>query len=313
MFGFSDIDENTDITTTNNYPHITHGIYITRKLLSGDYYNTFMVRENAGAGVGASDYYTVTGISPSGTNGPWISGQDTFMRFTIQPKKGGGAIYKAFRNGNFLVPIWSYVTSTYEFTGNQSFFWSTYHGDTNGNRKELIFDQLSIGAAPPAGTVISGDGITAGTIVSTNLNANSGSQLLLDNGSIKLGGTTNPGFEVTEEGFVSATNLVEKAVVVTDANSGSYFETFTSGSTYTRLILDGSLGGEVTMNMSLESSPPYVISDLKFPANANIDTVAKLQLTILTQSVQFNEGTVSSGFSSFGLSLTAKSFGGGIS
>ena len=62
------------------------------------------------------------------------------MRFTIQPKEGGGAIYKAFRNGNFLVPIWSYVTSTYEFTGNQTFFWSAYWGESNSSRKEIIFD-----------------------------------------------------------------------------------------------------------------------------------------------------------------------------
>ena len=154
--------------------------------------------------------------------------QDTFMRLTIQPKKGGGAIYKAFRNGNFLVPIWSYVSSTYEFTGNQSFFWSTYWGESNSNRKELIVDQISIGAAPPAGTVISGDGITAGTIVSTNLNADSGSQLLLDDGSMKMGGTTSPGLDVTSDGFVTVTNLVEKAVTVDNANSGSYFENYSS-------------------------------------------------------------------------------------
>jgi len=162
-------------------------------------------------------------------------------------------------------------------------------------------------------SVITGDNIKTGKLESTNLSPGEGSVLDLNSGSMKMGGTANPGFEVTDEGFVTATNLVEKIVIVTDNNSGSYFETFNSASTnWTRLILDGSLGGDVTMNMTLESQPPYVISDLKFPANASIDTVAKLQLTILTQSVQFNEGAVSSGFASFGLSLSSKSFGGGI-
>ena len=39
---------------------------------------------------------------------------------------------------------------------------------------------------------------------------------------MKMGGTSNPGFEITKEGFVTATNLVEKEVIVTSANSGSY-------------------------------------------------------------------------------------------
>ena len=298
MFGFSDIDSASDVTTANNYQHLTYGIYINRKTYDGSYYNTISVRENNGAGVGASDYYTVNGITPDGTNGPWVSGQDTFIRFTIQPKTGGGAIYKAFRNGNFLVPIWSYVSSTYEFTGNQSFFWSTYWGESNSNRKELIVDQIAIGAAPPAGTVISGDGITAGTIVSTNLNADSGSQLLLDDGSMKLGGTTSPGFEVTTEGFVSATNLVEKEVIVTNDNSGSYFETFDS--TKTRLILDGSLGGDVTMNMELQSVPPYRIWDIQFPSNVTDTGKAKLELTIMVDGVEFEDSSITSGFTSFG-------------
>ena len=302
MMGFSDIDENADITTTNNFEHITHGIYITRLQNDGSYYNTFQVRENSGAGVGASDYYTVNGITPNGTNGPWVSGQDTFIRFTIQPKQGGGAIYKAFRNGNFLVPIWSYVSSTYEFTGNQSFFWSTYWGESNSNRKELIVDQISIGAAPPAGTVISGDGITAGTIVSTNLNADSGSQLLLDDGSMKMGGTTSPGLDVTSDGFVTVTNLVEKSVEVTNANSGSYFENYSSN-TKTRLILDGSLGGDVTMNLTIAVAPAYEINDIQFPANAGSNAIAKLELIVLADGVTFNDGVIASGFSSFAFAL----------
>ena len=192
MFGFSDVDSDSDVSTSNNYSHLTHGIYITRKLVSSVYYNTFEVRENGGNGVGNSDWYTVNGLTGNATNGPWISGEDTFYRFTIQLKKGGGAIYKAFKNGNFLVPVWSYVSTSTTHTGKHSFLATTYWGYNNGNRKEFITEQLAIGAAPAPGTIISGDGITAGTIVSTNLSANSGSQFKLDDGTFKLGGTTSP-------------------------------------------------------------------------------------------------------------------------
>ena len=99
MFGFSDVDSDSDVSTSNNYSHLTHGIYITRKQVSSVFYNTFEVRENGGNGIGNSDWYAVNGLTPAATNGPWDSGEDTFYRFTIQLKKGGGAIYKAFKNG----------------------------------------------------------------------------------------------------------------------------------------------------------------------------------------------------------------------
>ena len=192
MFGFSDVDSDSDVSTSTNYSHLTHGIYITRKQVSSVYYNTFEVRENGGSTAANSDWYTVNGLTGNATNGPWISGEDTFYRFTIQLKKGGGAIYKAFKNGNFLVPVWSYVSTSTTHTGKHSFLATTYWGYNNGNRKEFITEQLAIGAAPAPGTIISGDGITAGTIVSTNLDANSGSQFKLDDGTFKLGGTTSP-------------------------------------------------------------------------------------------------------------------------
>ena len=106
-----------DLSTNYNYEHIQHGIYINRALHNGSYYNSFEVRENNFTAVPNSQFYTANSLTPDGTNSPWVSGEDTFMRFTIQPKSGGGAIYKAFKNGNFLVPIWSYETSTHEYSG----------------------------------------------------------------------------------------------------------------------------------------------------------------------------------------------------
>ena len=116
------------------------------------------------------------------------------------------------------------------------------------------------------GTTITGEGISTGLIQSVNINADSGSRIDLDDGSMIMGGTGNPGFQITEEGFVTATNLVEKTVTLTAANSGSYYETYSTNKT--RIILDGSLGGDITMNMTLNVAPPYVIHDIQFPSNA---------------------------------------------
>ena len=54
---------------------------------------------------------------------------------------------------------------------------------------------------------------------------------------MKMGGTSNPGFEVSKEGFVTATNLVEKHAIVTNDNSGSYFEYYGSAPTKTKTII----------------------------------------------------------------------------
>ena len=147
------------------------------------------------------------------------------------------------------------------------------------------------------GTTITGEGISTGLIQSVNINADSGSRIDLDDGSMIMGGTGNPGFQITEEGFVTATNLVEKTVTLTVANSGSYYETYSTNKT--RIILDGSLGGDITMNMTLNVAPPYVIHDIQFPSNAGADEIAKLELTILDDGVQFDDVAIFSGWSSF--------------
>ena len=150
------------------------------------------------------------------------------------------------------------------------------------------------------GTTITGEGISTGKIESTNLNPDSGSRIDLDNGSMIMGGTASPGFQVTQEGFVTATNIVEKYVNVNNANSGSYYQT---NNGHTTLVLDGSLGGSVTMNLTLQVAPPYVIDDITFPSNAGSDDIARLELSIQDDGIQFDDGAITSGYSSFGLQL----------
>ena len=150
------------------------------------------------------------------------------------------------------------------------------------------------------GTTITGEGISTGKIESVNLNPDSGSRIDLDNGSMIMGGTASPGFEITQEGFVTATNIVEKYVTVTAANSGSYYQT---NSSHTTLVLDGSLGGSVTMNLTLAAAPPYVINDIVFPSNAGDNDIARLELTVQANGIQFDDGTITSGYSSYGVLL----------
>ena len=224
---------------------------------------------------------------------------NTRIKYLTYTNAADGSTYDA-ENGPIST---SYVTieTTYTPTTTAKVFSVNVLNWSQMQYKQLFIEDLQViplGVAQ--GTQIGGDSIRTGLIKSLNLGPTEGSIINLDTGSMKMGGTLSPGFETTSDGFVTVTNIVEKFVVVTDANSGSYFETFNSASTdWTRLILDGSQGGNVTMNMTLETAPPYVISDLKFPANANIDSIAKLELTIATSSVQFNEGAVASGFSSF--------------
>jgi hypothetical protein len=153
-------------------------------------------------------------------------------------------------------------------------------------------------------SVITGDNIKTGKLESTNISPGEGSVLDLNSGSMKMGGTSNPGFEVTKEGFVTATNLTEKFVIVTDTNSGSFFENYVTGSgstnNGTRLLLDGSGGGNVTMNLTLESAPQYIISDIKFPSNVTADAISDMELKISTDTlIQFDDGAITSGLLSY--------------
>ena len=57
------------------------------------------------------------------------------------------------------------------------------------------------------------------------------------------------------------------------------------------------------MNMELSVAPTYVIHDIQFPSNVDDASKARLELTITTSSVQFDDGAIFSGFSNFGLQL----------
>ena len=176
-----------------------------------------------------------------------------------------------------------------------------FHGSIDELRvyKQILTDAEFKGlylnpAGIAAGTKISGDSIQTGKITSNNFSTSAGSQLDLNQGTIKLGGSSNPGFEVTSDGFVTATNLSEKVIEVTVDNSGSYFETYTDGGSRTRLILDGDLGGIIGMNMKLSVAPPFAIGDIQLP-NQSDGTIQRADIIIDVTGIQFDDGLISTG------------------
>ena len=220
---------------------------------------------------------------------------------------------KGFGDATSTTSTTKTTPTVFEDGAENGYFAPMFLANWNGQAGRVEIDYIKVTEYAQGGgsSRISGDTITTGVIKSNNLNADSGSQILLNDGSMKMGGTASPGFEVSTEGFVTATNLVEKMVEVGADNSGSYFEYY--GSNKTRLLLDGSGGGDVTMNLTLGVAPQYVIHDIQFPSNTTGLEIAKLELTIATtESVQFDENSISSGFFSFGLSLSEKEFGGSL-
>ena len=141
---------------------------------------------------------------------------------------------------------------------------------------------------------------------STNFSTTAGSEVDLNAGTITLGGSANPGFTVDADGFVNATNIAENYVVVTTANSSSYFSN--SGTTGVNLVFDGSLGGEVTMNMQLDARPYNTaansgtggfrpIKGIILPSQATgINATADVVINV--DNVTFDDDVIAGGFGS---------------
>ncbi len=102
-------------------------------------------------------------------------------------------------------------------------------------------------------------------------------------------------FVLSPQGNVTASNALftgvalaniirDTTVVITAANSSSYFQTYDiepgGGTTLgTRIVMDGTLGGEIIRRIRLNVAPPYPISDFKLPS---LSSTAKLDITVET-------------------------------
>lgn len=131
-------------------------------------------------------------------------------------------------------------------------------------------------------------GITTGLLQSFNLNADSGSQIDMDNGTMNLGGTSEDrGFQVDSSGMVLATNLSERIITIDSSNKANYYENYSSK---TRLIFDGSLGGAVCMNMKLDVAPDHPIGDIQLPNGAASDARSQVKIIVAADGIQFEDG-----------------------
>ena len=87
-------------------------------------------------------------------------------------------------------------------------------------------------------------------------------------------------------GNVTAVNFSKKLVTVTNANSGSYFQTVAGG---INLIFDGSLGGEKTMVMEIACStnPSLNINDI-IVSNTGSGLMPQVEVIINQTNVTFD-------------------------
>jgi hypothetical protein len=127
---------------------------------------------------------------------------------------------------------------TNDFTGYISEY-RVYNTILTGDNCKALFNMP---AGPnSSGTKISGDMISTGKIQSNNWAADAGSQIDLDNGIIKMGGSTSPTFEVTSTGIATATALRNRLLIIDSTNSGSFIVTVVNSLQYeSTLYLDGS-------------------------------------------------------------------------
>ena len=117
------------------------------------------------------------------------------------------------------------------------------------------------------------------------------------NGTIQI---SSSNFELTPLGLVKASNFSERLVVINAANSTSYYQSNESPGRV-RLVLDGSLGGMVTMNVQLNSAPwntaslaTRPINDILLPFTETTDsTISEARIIIAVAGVQFDDDDIS--------------------
>ena len=120
----------------------------------------------------------------------WVSQTPTLFRVSIQLKPTG-AIYKVYKNGDFTAPYATYdsqvsgLTDRYVRPGASIYNTTSY----------LTFYKMSAGKTIGTSTKISGNAVQTGAIQSSNWGTVAGSQLDLDAGTFRLGGSAVPKLE----------------------------------------------------------------------------------------------------------------------
>ena len=145
------------------------------------------------------------------------------------------------------------------------------------------------------GGEIGGFTINGHSLSSTGIEINDATQtLFISSSDFKVDHTGNvTASNALFDGNVKAVNFAEKIVTIDDANQSDYFVAVSGGKD---IYLDGSQGGEITMNIVIDVSNvnAFVIKNIIFP-NDLADTFQNARVIIQTDGMQFDDTTIGSG------------------
>ena len=128
-----------------------------------------------------------------------------------------------------------------------------------------------------AGTVTATAGEIGGfAITSTAISSSNDNLILKSSGNITA---SNALFN----GRVTAQQFTEKTVKVTNSNQSSYLRSVTGGK---NLVFDGSLGGDIVMNMIIAVPPAsaFVIKDIELPNTGSASNVTSTSANVIIQT-----------------------------
>jgi len=284
-----------------------HSAYVSRSLL---YYATWDESGNnaneqvvVSSSISSNKWYHAAGVYADGTSSLWLDGRRADYKenyrknsyaITYSNKLGVGAVYHDSRfvaNNENPYSAGTGDTGEAAFTGSIDELRIYYGKALSENEIKGLFGQPA-GNAAPASTIIEGGRIKTGQIQSKNYGTDAGGEIDLDAGTITFGGSATSSFKVTSTGLVSATNFSEKFVTVVSANKSQYLVNDTIGGySRTRIVCDGSAGGDVTLNLQLDVAPDHPIGDVKLPSQG-AGTTTQVRIVVNVAGVQLDNGQV---------------------
>ena len=224
----------SDLNTAHNYYHLVNGIYFqTNDIEPWSDHDNNNVSSQQGE------------FTPSLQNN-WTSGEDTHYRCKITLKPSGGAHYEVYKNGDYSSPVGE-ADTTGNLHTNLRVAVLVNEDDSNAPDRTLYLGDLGVNS-PPSTTVISGDGITTGKITSTNYASSAGTEIDLDAGTAKFGGSGGDGITFAANGDITSNNyLIERTRLFGAGEDGT--DTLTTGVSQAAKTSDDT-GGNTFTNTS---------------------------------------------------------------
>ena len=167
--------------------------------------------------------------------------------------------------------------------------------DSGGSTLTVVSSSTQIFTETPAPLLLKSNGqITASSgeiggfaITSTAISSSNDNLILKSSGNITA---SNALFN----GRVTAQQFTEKTVKVTNSNQSSYLRSVTGGK---NLVFDGSLGGDIVMNMiiAVPAASAFVIKDIELPNTGSASNVTSTSVNVIIQTVgiQFDTADIS--------------------